>query len=445
MLMVDSAIKRNFMWVPINQIDNPDRVMEVLTVHCKYEDNPSVRLCRYSEDMEYMGFPRNISGLEVGDLVDNTVYYKSRNINFKGILRKNQVPLVQIFQEKLEDGVTDMIVNSPPGTGKTVMLLNFIAELNTPTLVVVPKADLVEQWRDRILTFTNIPESKIGYARQKVCDFKDKTVVLGMLQSLYKDRYGQEFTNYFGCVVFDELHRLGSYHFSKVVGMFPARYRIGATATLIRSDGMSNIFFAHLGSNVIKQTISTQPKPSVYVVQFNKSSGEIPSYLTGKVHRRGKLISLLSENIRRSRMIANLAIQIAQSGRQTLVISEKIEQLKLFKELLKKDFKPEEIGLYIGKTSEEDREYIKKNCKIILATTSMLGLGTDIPTLRGLIFATPVSSIEQIVGRICRIKKGTKDPIVVDIVDTYYKVSSGWFSARMRYYNKNKYLVKYGR
>jgi type I site-specific restriction endonuclease len=66
----------------------------------------------------------------------------------------------------------------------------------------------------------------------------------------------------------------------------------------------------------------------------------------------------------------------------------------------------------------------------------MLSLGTDIPTLRGLVFATPLADVEQAIGRICRICADTQKPIVIDFVDVQYKETMGWYQGRLKFYRR---------
>jgi len=69
----------------------------------------------------------------------------------------------------------------------------------------------------------------------------------------------------------------------------------------------------------------------------------------------------------------------------------------------------------------------------------MLALGTDIPTLRGLVFATPLSDAEQAIGRICRLRADTKSPIVIDLVDVTYRETQGWLQGRRKLYKRKEW------
>jgi len=431
-------------WVDDKDIQDHEEFKSNFTFSPKYEDSESV--CAITRKNGKWGFPRNSEVPSDSKIVHETVMGNPMpmKVEFLGEMFEYQETAILSFMENTKRGKFDLFLSAQTGAGKTVMLIKMWTLVQVPLLVVVPKSDLIDQWRDRIKKFTGLEDKQIGLARQNICDYKGKPVVIGMLHSICKDKYSENFKNYFGMVQFDELHKLGAKTFSKAGGLFPARYRIGATATLRRSDGMSSIFYAHLGSEVVKPKKGDQPEPKILMVKYNKSSGKIPSWATKKMQRRGLLFSLLCSNIDRTDWVAYYTNELYKTGRQVLVLGERIAQLKNIISLLtssRYDVPNKEVGLYIGKTSNSRREKIAKECKIIVATTSMLSLGTDIPTLRGLVFATPLADVEQAVGRICRFSLEKFRPIVIDMTDHRHRDCFIWSRARLSLYDKKGWEV----
>ena len=134
-------------------------------------------------------------------------------------------------------------------------------------------------------------------------------------------------------------------------------------------------------------------------------------------------------------------------------MSDRTQQLLDIRELLRSHcgFKFSEVGMIVrriplpkkGKEKQKYRELAQSerdrsasDCKIMLATYQMMDLGTDIPSLSGLIYATPHSEIVQSKGRIERFLTGKKNPILVDIVDSFYPDCVGWGIERERQYRK---------
>ena len=442
-------IKSSQYWLREDQITDVEDFKERFTYVPKYRDLKPVPTYSIEHDPDervtFYGFPRNTSlGSLDYEVEDRTSKGSPVEVDFIGDMWEFQEPVILEFVEKLKAGHTDLILQADTGSGKTVMLLKMWSILKCSALVVVPKSDLMEQWRERIKQFTGLEDSDIGTVRQNICEWKDGIKIsVGMIHSLCKDKYPWQFKEWPGLVIFDELHKLGAYTFSQVGGMFPAKYRLGATATLRRADGLAKVFYSHLGTEVISPLKGDQPEPKIIVVKYGKSSGRIPGWAVQKVRRRGILFSLLSKNSDRNKWIVELTYQLYTTGRQTLVLGERIQQLHAIRDGLHRlhDVPYEELGLYIGSTSVKERNRIAEKCGIVLATTGMLALGTDIPTLRGLVFATPLADVEQAIGRICRTCANTKSPIVIDLVDSTYKETNGWLHGRRRLYKKKEWEV----
>jgi superfamily II DNA or RNA helicase len=77
--------------------------------------------------------------------------------------------------------------------------------------------------------------------------------------------------------------------------------------------------------------------------------------------------------------------------------------------------------------------------QVVLATYSMAAEGLDIKTLTTLFMITPMTNIEQSVGRILR-QKHEFAPIVVDIIDTHDNFQRQW-SKRKSFFKKQNYKI----
>lgn len=411
-----------------------------LTIRSRFEGR---KVEVYNEGRDFLGVPRHYNvRLGAGNInyINKTSEGFPVEINFNGSLRAHQKTAYATFIREIKSG--SVLLNAETGSGKTVMAISFMAHIGRSCLICVPKSDLMEQWQRELVKFTNLTESDIGFAYQNVCD-KDKPVVIGMVHSLCKDKYDEEFRNNFGLVIIDECHKLGATEFSKAISKYPAKYRIGLSASMDRKDGTSTVFYLHLGRNIIK-TGQTQPKPDVYIFKYAGFSGMIPKYLKQKNQRRGTLLSMLADNSDRNKTLAILAKRLADSGRQTIVISERkvmLGRIRTF--LLEAGYSDWEVGVYIYETPKKERRRIALECKIILATSKMLSEGTDIDTVRAIVFGTPMADVLQPVGRIRRVKEGLKTPIVLDFTDIRYKETIRWFRGRERWYNQQGFKTHY--
>jgi superfamily II DNA or RNA helicase len=124
--------------------------------------------------------------------------------------------------------------------------------------------------------------------------------------------------------------------------------------------------------------------------------------------------------------------------RQILILSDRKQQLEeMFK--IAKENEIESVGYYVGGMKKEK---LKENesCKILLGTFPMANEGLDIPSLNGLVLATPKSDIIQSIGRICRMKHENIQPIIIDIVDKF-SIFDNQSNKRFNVYKKKKYKI----
>jgi len=248
-------------------------------------------------------------------------------------------------------------------------------------------------------------------------------------------------------VVFDEGSlRIPAATLNSVLSMFPAKYRIALGATLQRADGMDKLLRLHVGETTIRTKEALKSPAVVMVRRYKASWGTVPSHLDVMV-RRGIYLGLVENDMARSLMIAKDVKRFYNSeGRRVVVMSDRTRLLSNVHSLLVNSMKIpiDEIGYYCnslvyGKNlkrsvSKKEREQTLANCRIILATFPMMGAGTNVPDLSGLILATPQVSSTQSRGRIERYLDGKAQPIVIDYVDVRHVDALRWAEKRQEEY-----------
>lgn len=438
--MYSSAIDSTHIFIPVADLTQDINVLRhQLTIKPKFDNLEPVKV--YSEIKGYFGFPRFYADFRklAKEYVDKREDGAPIAFSMRYPPRPRQVPVLDQFRSALKAQKTGFLLTAPTGSGKTYMLLHALSELRRTALIIVPREHIVQQWIDRILEHTSLKMDDIGVVQQSRCEFEGKSLVIGMIHSLSKDKYSVKFKRWPGVAVFDEIHVTGAKTFSKTVSMFPARYRIGATATPTRPDGMDPVFRLALGEVTLVMRGGTDVLPKVVFCDY--LSRRVPAKLAhihDSISRRGVIISAIAGDVRRNVLLAFFVNKLARSGRRTLFLSDRKQQLDDIREILvsRYRFDYNEIGIFVQETPKARRQAILDECKIILATYGMMSMAVDVPDLAGLVFGTPQSHITQPVGRVLRASEHKLEPVVIDVIDLAFEECVRWAGKRKQHYRE---------
>jgi superfamily II DNA or RNA helicase len=371
---------------------------------------------------------------------------KRENLKFQGKLRDQQLVPVKNFLEAANNPLKrGGIISVPCGFGKTIMSVYIACELKVKTLFVSHKDFLNQQFRDTVSQF--VPSACIGKIKQSKVDVENKDIVIASLQSLAMRDYNIDIFKEFGFVIIDEVHHMGAEVFSRAFQKMNAPVILGLSATLNRKDGMRRVFENFIGKSVYK--LQKNEKITVNV-QIHKYFDTDISYSAKRVLWNGKPnVAAMINNIcsfeNRTLFIIDLIKDVLKNekDRKFLILSERRNHLtKIETELQNKDIS-QDIGYYVGGMTQ-DKLDISSNKQIILATYQMAAEGMNIPSLNTVIFASPISDIQQSIGRILREKPNERKyiPLCIDIWDEFSVFKNKGFT-RIKYYEKNGYDVKY--
>lgn len=327
------------------------------------------------------------------------------------------------------------------GTGKSVMGVKMIATLGLTTVILVHKGFLMDQWVKRITEFSDITQDEVGFVVQNKCQLKDKKVIIAMAQSLTSREYGDEFRNFAGLLLVDEVHRFAAPVFQTALWQIPARYRIGLTATPDRQDGLSKVFRYHIGP-VLTKTSCKNLTPDVYQVPTRVMVNP-KNYVSKKAGKSylGTLVTLLVKNQQRNDIIVKNILSALGKGRKILVLSQRVEHLEdLAKFTKERSLFKFTYGYYVGGKKKEELETTSRS-DLILATTAMAKEGLDIPDIDVLILTSVASDVVQDCGRVLRHAEGKRTPIIVDIVDECPECKQ-FARSRQRKYREQGFNIK---
>jgi len=318
------------------------------------------------------------------------------------------------------------ILNLRCGGGKTVIALYLMYIRKVPALVIVNNTTLINQWRERIDQFLDVPGG-IGIIQGPVnkWDWEGRGICIAMVHTLSR-RHKELPTGideYFGLEIYDECHHFSAKHFLPTASLFYGE-RHGLTATTKREDGLEAMYLYHLGP-IYHRDLMQDLKPEIYFqqcpIQINLTNSSIKRAVTDKSGRPSipklrNYISCLPECLN---FIAEKLKNPINKNRKILVLSHSVNQLQMLNKMFSNS------GLCIGKKSPEDRLNALKTKQITFGTLQLVKEALDEDSLDTLFFLTPFGSqdieeggfntLQQGMGRAQRFREGKKTPIVVFI------------------------------
>jgi superfamily II DNA or RNA helicase len=360
-----------------------------------------------------------------------------------------------IYKAIMESPVKGTIGEAPTSFGKTVCTMRLLSLLGRTALVLVHKDFLLGQWTKAAVEWGGLKPEEIGIIKGDRWDFEGKKLVIGMVETLNSriDAIPDALLDWPGVICGDEVHRLGSVQWSRIMPLFRAEVRFGVSATPRRKDGLDRVFRWTIGP-VSAREKEWSVKPTVYqiawpvfieenkyaVVRYNAATGESRTIKTFLAVLENKLCDLPKYN----EWLVGEIIQAAEKGRMVMVLSSRRNHL----EVLKRGFDAATGGRFktafywAAKNKAERQEQERAGeMNVLFGTFGKAKEALDIPGLDTLFLTVPKADVEQDVGRILRVDPDKKPPLVVDVVHVGIPVAEEFAKKRRRWYASKGFEV----
>ena len=381
------------------------------------------------------------------------------NISFKGNLRESQIPAV----EKMLENDTG-ILHAATAFGKTIVCCDMIAKRGLSTLILVDRADLMNQWLKRLDEFLEIDEELPEYQTKSGRTRKRKSLIgnlqgshdtltgivdVAMIRSLKKKDGFHPMLKEYSQVYFDECHHAASDSAIEVLQEINAKYVYGVTATPKRGDGKEKINEFLLGPIRYRFTAKDRAEEqNIDHLVYPRFTRTVKPHRLSKTPYDNDAFELIRNNDVRDDQIIRDVVDCAKVGRTPVVLTKYVDHAMRLSEKLKTH--ADRIILLTGANGTKARraqvDELNKvddsESLILVGTGSLLGEGFDFPRLDTLFMATPVSGenvVEQYVGRLNRDYEGKENVIVYDYVDSHIPKFDKMYAARLKAYKKIGY------
>jgi superfamily II DNA or RNA helicase len=346
------------------------------------------------------------------EFTDLTCMGEPLPVKFGGTLRPaQQVALSQLSGKRLA------MLQAPPGFGKTITAAAYIGTIGRSTLILVPTLELMRQWATELERLLEVAPSILGGGNVEIGAITIATPQSALLHI-------EKLQGLFGLLIVDEIHLAGSDTYLKLFERIDARYRLGMSGTMDRSDGRFPLVGAHFG-----------PRSGAIVAKRKEleASGVLvaPTYCqvsTGFDFRYScpadwpAVLEAVHADIQRSDLIRRVVARECRDGIVGLLLCDRIAPLEAHATALTA------MGLRVatvyGSLSAKARQAAIEAARTgkidVLCGSTVADTGLDIPNLSRVFLASPSRAwtrLIQRIGRICRPAPGKDEAIVFDFVD----------------------------
>lgn len=371
-----------------------------------------------ASDKEYIQDTLECNNTEVFDVVDNVLYLPfsfafktfvlepdplihTEKLLFTGTLRNEQLRIKNFV---IDHGGT-AIVSAQPGFGKTITAIAVACELGVKTVVIVNKIVLLNQWIQALCGFAPSAVVQVVKSRDLVLNPNASVYIVNAVNVV---KHNHEFWKCVKFVIVDELHQIITNKLCIGLLRFVPVAILGLSATPYRHDDFHNAIEWFFGTDTIGSTLWHRHR--YRVVETHWTPRNI-SY-TPRGLDWNKILEEQSLDNERNELIAKECISEVENGATVLILVKRIAQAKILKRLIGTRV-VEPVATLVGSAKLFD-----KNCKVLIGTTSKIGVGFDYAPINCLIVAADVKQyFVQFLGRCMRTINVI--PVIVDFRDSF--------------------------
>ncbi len=312
---------------------------------------------------------------------------------------------------------------APARSGKTVIVVYITVRLGLKTLILTHQKDLLHQFYDSFMEFTNASKTdSVGLAEKgdvlKLYE-QGKDIILAPYQTFLsangKLRH-RELTQKIGLLCCDEVHVFGADRASKIITRFNCFYRLGVTATPERKDGRDILAKYAMGDIVSK----VEPEQLSGKAIFIHTEFEVGAY-----NGWHTMLNRLARSVKRNKLIVRYSLKDVKDGHYVLVVTERKKQCEELEEMFK-EAGVSTLILY-GPTKNRpklEEDLRQRRYKVTVATRKVVQYGINIPPWSAYHCVSPTNNKPNFYQEMSRVRTPDKNKLP-PVIRYYTDIFSG--------------------
>ena len=298
-----------------------------------------------------------------------------------------------------------------------------------PVLIIVWETGLMDQWVERAAKRFGVTPQMIGRVGGTTAK-RLAPITIGMQQTIYKniDKYAFEF----GGVIADEVQKFAASTFNNTINQFPARYRIGISASETRKDKKEYLIYDAFGpvmdeidreslilqEKIMDVTIRIVPTSFDFYVKYDDTDipwADLDSEL--KTDNYNSMLLALTLDEDRNDLVCSFILAAAMANQCIIAVSRRREHAKYIDSRIRAAGFAS--GMMLGGAKDKAEfaatiDHVKAGrLNICVGTLQKSGVGHDVGMWNRGFITTPLGSnkelFEQMIGRLRRMHPGKKD------------------------------------
>lgn len=328
---------------------------------------------------------------------------------------------VRIVDAALE--LEQCAIRAPTGSGKTDALLALASRVGLPTLVCVPTRGLQQQWVERACDMMGLERRQVGVVSGG--KFRLRPLTIAVQMSVAKLAAREEFRDYFGCLLMDEIHQAAAGTYFKAIDAMPARYRVGASADVRRKDRkefLTGDLFGEVAVDVSRKDLVESGHVLDVEVRMVPTEFRAAWYGVADVDDESddreidfnRVLDEMQADGDRDMLAVGIVRDEVARGQQVLVMAHRREHVLKLASVISG------LGCSTGTLlgGEESRSEFEAairgmrdgRVQVGVGTYKAIGTGIDLPRVGVGVAVTPIASnpmfFAQVRGRLCRTAQG---------------------------------------